>query len=133
MIIIYTNFSKKSIIRWIVIIIEAKDKLFSCVGSYQKMFKTYELFSDHHYISYHISLENWRRKDLIKSVLESSFNMLIWKISFKTVAFLIKSLSFPIWNFWLYPNNLRGLILNAAIAKEVIIYDWKVGIFLFCG
>ena len=39
----YTNFRKKSIIRWIVIIIETKDKSFSCVVSYQKMFKTFEV------------------------------------------------------------------------------------------
>ena len=41
--IIYTNFIKKSVIRWIVINIKTKDKLFSCVLSYQKMFKTFEV------------------------------------------------------------------------------------------
>ena len=41
--IIYTNFSKKSKIRFIVITIETKDKLFNCVVSYQKMFKTFEV------------------------------------------------------------------------------------------
>ena len=41
--IIYTNFSKKYIIRKVVMIIETKDKLFSYVGSYQKMFKTFEV------------------------------------------------------------------------------------------
>ena len=44
------------------------------------------MFSDHLYVSYHISLENWHRKDL-KTVLESCFNMLIRKVSLKTVAF----------------------------------------------
>ena len=39
----YTYFSKKSIVCWIVSIIETKDKLFSCVVSYQKMFKTFEV------------------------------------------------------------------------------------------
>ena len=43
---------------------------------------------------------------------------------------MIKS-NLSAWSFWLYPDNLMGLILNTAIALEIIIDERKPGIILF--
>ena len=73
------------------IIIETKDKLFSCVGSYQKMFKTFEVRKNcfrtifAFLIISHVKID--AETIYVKIVLESSFDMYFRKVSIKTVAF----------------------------------------------
>ena len=69
------------------IIVETKDKLFSCAVSYQKMFKTFEVRKNCFWTIITFLIISPVKIDVEKTVLENSFNMHFRKVSIKTVAF----------------------------------------------